>query len=947
MDKYNRGSEWGRWDLHIHTASSYDYRYKSEDADKLLCDALKKSGVVAAAITDHFTIDDERIANLKKLAPEITFFPGVELRTDKGSNNLHLIIIFPEAINVKTLSEDFNAIMLREKSKSRESNDTIYWLFEDIVDFSKKHNGVISIHAGGKTNGIDKEISNALPVNEAIKADIAENVDFFEIGKTKDIEVYNEKVFKDIDEKPLLLCSDNHDPRDYSSKESLWIKSNPTFDGLLQCIYQPKERVYIGTVPPALDRANKNAKSNISKISIHQIENPKNTLFKWFDTELELNTGLIAIIGNKGSGKSALSDIIGHMCKCSTMNNASFLNQTRFRKQPKNYANDYISTICWKDGHTETLSLATEEYDSVIENAQYLPQKYIEEVCNDIENTFQNEIDKVIFSYVDKTERGNSKNLQELVSAKSKTLVISIQKIKDEIDAVNKKIIQLEDKKTNSYKTLISDSLKKMEEYLERHIKNKPTEVKKPEGDNKDKEYQKKLLEINNDIEKTEKDITTLRDKLTETNSAIDEYNQLIARIELLERDVIEVNEIIDTFILSHPIEGLDHISIVSPKEKLCEVLNTLNSTKTELYDKLRGKEGSEGLETQLENFMKKKEELISTADTEEKQYQKYLTDLSEWDKERINIIGTSETEESLEYYKAELKFINDELDNIYTEQKTIRDQKTKEIFELKKSLVNIYCQIYSPVEVEIKKLLGELDESIEFAAELQLANNDLGDSLLSFINQKYAGIFKGRTEALNKMNQLIRKTEFGKFESVNTFIHDVMQVVDESIEDSSKKVANKNEFYNMLFDLEYIDVSFKLQMGERNLDELSPGERGIVLLVFYLALSQNNAPIIIDQPEDNLDNQSVFSKLVPCICEAKNKRQVIIVTHNPNIAIACDAEQIIYCNMDKTTHQITYTSGAIENENIRKSVVDVLEGTLPAFALRRDKYFISDGRLM
>lgn len=286
MDKYNRGSEWGRWDLHIHTASSYDYRYKSEDADKLLCDALKKSGVVAAAITDHFTIDDERIANLKKLAPEITFFPGVELRTDKGSNNLHLIIIFPEAINVKTLSEDFNAIMLREKSKSRESNDTIYWLFEDIVDFSKKHNGVISIHAGGKTNGIDKEISNALPVNEAIKADIAENVDFFEIGKTKDIEVYNEKVFKDIDEKPLLLCSDNHDPRDYSSKESLWIKSNPTFDGLLQCIYQPKERVYIGTVPPALDRANKNAKSNISKISIHQIENPKNT---WLNSDKELN----------------------------------------------------------------------------------------------------------------------------------------------------------------------------------------------------------------------------------------------------------------------------------------------------------------------------------------------------------------------------------------------------------------------------------------------------------------------------------------------------------------------------------------------------------------------------------------------------------------------------------------------------------------------------------
>ena len=58
--------------------------------------------------------------------------------------------------------------------------------------------------------------------------------------------------------------------------------------------------------------------------------------------------------------------------------------------------------------------------------------------------------------------------------------------------------------------------------------------------------------------------------------------------------------------------------------------------------------------------------------------------------------------------------------------------------------------------------------------------------------------------------------------------------------------------------------------------------------------------PIIIDQPEDNLDNQSVYNKLVPCICAAKQKRQVIIVTNNPNIAVACDAEQIVCCRMDK-----------------------------------------------
>lgn len=265
--------------------------------------------------------------------------------------------------------------------------------------------------------------------------------------------------------------------------------------------------------------------------------------------------------------------------------------------------------------------------------------------------------------------------------------------------------------------------------------------------------------------------------------------------------------------------------------------------------------------------------------------------------------------------------------------------EKIRELYLQKSNLVSVYHEIYAPVEIEIKKLLGELEESIEFAAEIQLEQSDFAETALSLINQKYAGLFKGKSEAYNKMNQLLRRTEFDNVDSVIDFIHDVLVVVDEDLDNSTKKVPDKKALYNLLCCLDYIGVSFKLKMGERDLEELSPGERGIVLLVFYLALSQNNIPIIIDQPEDNLDNQSVYSKLVPCICEAKKKRQVIIVSHNPNIAIACDAEQIVYCHMDKNTHTITYEAGAIENSIVKGHVVDVLEGTMPAFNLRQRKY--------
>jgi predicted ATPase len=83
-----------------------------------------------------------------------------------------------------------------------------------------------------------------------------------------------------------------------------------------------------------------------------------------------------------------------------------------------------------------------------------------------------------------------------------------------------------------------------------------------------------------------------------------------------------------------------------------------------------------------------------------------------------------------------------------------------------------------------------------------------------------------------------------------------------------------------------------------------------------------------------------MFDLLVPCLREAKKKRQVIIVTHNPNLAVVADAEQIIHASLDKVNgNQMTYTSGALENPEINKKVLDVLEGTRPAFDNRAGKY--------
>lgn len=111
-------------------------------------------------------------------------------------------------------------------------------------------------------------------------------------------------------------------------------------------------------------------------------------------------------------------------------------------------------------------------------------------------------------------------------------------------------------------------------------------------------------------------------------------------------------------------------------------------------------------------------------------------------------------------------------------------------------------------------------------------------------------------------------------------------------------------------------------------------------MLLFYVLVDTSSNPLVIDQPEENLDNQTVFNALVLAIKEARKRRQIVIVTHNPNLAVVCDADQVIYAHLDKKdANKVTYECGSIENPAINRRIIDVLEGTRPAFDNRDSKY--------
>ena len=136
------------------------------------------------------------------------------------------------------------------------------------------------------------------------------------------------------------------------------------------------------------------------------------------------------------------------------------------------------------------------------------------------------------------------------------------------------------------------------------------------------------------------------------------------------------------------------------------------------------------------------------------------------------------------------------------------------------------------------------------------------------------------------------------------------------------------------------IDKLTRKRSSDYSIERLSPGTRGIVLLLLYLAIDRDDhRPLIIDQPEENLDPKSIFEELVARFRQAKLRRQIIVVTHNANLIVNADADQVIVASCGPhnpgALPKLTYESGSLEDAHIRAKVCDILEGGEQAFRER------------
>jgi energy-coupling factor transporter ATP-binding protein EcfA2 len=142
------------------------------------------------------------------------------------------------------------------------------------------------------------------------------------------------------------------------------------------------------------------------------------------------------------------------------------------------------------------------------------------------------------------------------------------------------------------------------------------------------------------------------------------------------------------------------------------------------------------------------------------------------------------------------------------------------------------------------------------------------------------------------------------------------------------------------LYSAEHVTLAYSLEYDGLDIRRLSPGTRGIVLLLLYLAVdTRETVPLIIDQPEENLDPESIYTELVALFRSAARRRQVIMVTHNANLVVNSEVDQVIVARCGSLEMnrlpELRYESGGLEDPSIRSAVCRVLEGGEAAFRER------------
>ena len=879
-------AKWYKIDFHTHTPESKCFPDKKVTPKEWLKSA-KESGINAVVVSDHNSVGwISKIEEVKSEFEDENFkvFYGIELCV--SSDFTHFLIIFDDKMSVTEIED---AVVSNLGLLRKDWADTTINVSEDRLKTlcTELREKIFVIPAHFASNkGLGKSAENAIKKYQEFLLFSA-----VEVRNEEDVREYNNKLKnKAINKAVLITGSDNPSNRDEAQhsiegfgKMFTWIKlSTLSFEGLRQVFIDPEHRcinwLSLQKIGVQFD-PNETTYNYISGIAFEGISHMTKM-------NMRFSPNLNCIVGGRGTGKSTIVDAINYgVCNEHDLSKCRLLEKT-LTKDAK------ISTYFNFGSNKPYVIKASRKGKQIVTD--------VEDNNGSVENPPEFKIDfygqKEIFNLIDEDDNIANQTMSPLVKMIDDKVSADMYSYSDEIDSA---ILNMQ-----KYSDEFKSNRKKIKELptIKAEIEKADTILKKFKASGIE-ESRKDFENIDNKIKNVEKSFASELNAVTVAVASFEEQNRG----------------------LDNQMEALD-ISVENAIE--LEVIEKLKSINQSLIEILNHKK--ESVET-----LKREYEISTTYEKREEIHRKYLNALDE-----VKNTGGED-----------INAIQDQL------------QKNKKRYDDLMSLQNEQGNIEKKIEESIDNFI---DKRIELSKKRQAVIDNLKLENISIkviplghlarwkanLQKKFGkeGTFDNdfqnlADKVLSKDNSWEQYRAFLKFMLI-TDSGNVEKFLNCSTDTRFAKLwtdkYNNDTLSSMIKVLPEDKLQIKIidENGEIDINEGSPGQKSAAILAFILNSGEN--PLIIDQPEDDLDNSLIYSLVVKSIRKMKSKRQIIIVTHNPNIPVLGDAEGIIVLernNQGKVTFRKGKKAGCIEEKLIREGICEIMEGGEDAFRKRERKY--------
>jgi len=971
----SRGSEWHRWEPHIHAPGTIlNNQFGAADPwgpYLTTLDALTPK-IEAIAVTDYYVTDTyEEFLKHKaagRLPGVMLLFPNIELRLDvaakSGFVNAHLLVSPEDPDHLSEVKRIFKRLQFHA------FNDRFDCTREELIKLGKRADPTITDDSAALRLGATQFKVNFDQLRQVIgESEWAKNNILIAVaGGTGDgtsgvreaadatvrqeIEKFAHIIFSSspaqrefwigqrgvtIEDlrsryngcKPCLHGSDSHDQSSVGQPDDnrfSWIKGALEFDALRQACIYPEGRAYVGEQPPHSAMPSQ----VISHIRIDDAD--------WATTpDIPLNPGLVAIIGARGSGKTALADVIAAGCDAITPAgwDADENTSPSFLARARRLIGDATTTLTWGGGATAKRSLDGSDANGhrSFPRARYLSQQFVEELCSakGVSDGLVDEIGRVIFESHSQEDREGALDFAELRDQRTSRFHQAREREAEAISDISNRIAT-EFERESLVASLAAQVGQK-----------------------------KKLIA----------DYTADRAKLVVkgTETQVARHTQLSEASQNLRNKIQAFGNQRRTFVAMQD-----------------EVRSMRATGAPELLRQAQARHGNSGLDAQQwDEFL-----LIYKGDVD-KSLEAYIA-WADGEARKLNGVPPPPADPNVALIPdnadvstlplAPIVAEMTRLEALFSADKTVRDQHAAltgriaqensalqaleirlvdaqgaaarrkdlqterdgtygRVFEAIINEQNALAGLYAPLMARLAASSGTLKKlsfSVRRIADVQTWGSFAEEKLLDL---RKAGPFHGRGSLITAATVALKPAwETGSAADVQAamtafmakYLRDLLSHAPYAPTQQAEFRAWSKQFAHWLFGTDHMTVRYEISYDGVDIRKLSPGTRGIVLLLLYLALDDSDdRPLVIDQPEENLDPKSVFDELVALFIAAKAKRQVIIVTHNANLVINTDADQIFVAEAGPHPSgglpPISYVAGGLEDAAIRKAVCDILEG--------------------